>query len=341
MLDPATRTLWEAASLGKGSWENAALVDTGSTDTVGLVLFDDTTAPLYFWLGNKNAAGDVLDQNGLRSGNLYAWKPAAGVMPEAGSDATAGPDSDDLKGIASGTPLAGSWVLLGDQDFVAGKTATQLRAAAVAAGAMQFSRPEDGDTNPLNGKQVVFNTTGSSAFGSGDKYGNVITLDFTSAFAASGQLNGAGSTVLKVIYDGDKLADPTTGLRSPDNLVWSADGSIYVQEDRTVSPWGSVDGSIWKLSDNQVDPVTGQAVAERWAVIDRQLPYGQTDALAGESNLGEWESSGIIDVSAIYGLTPGSMFVADVQAHGLRDGNLWGDGYLVEGGQINLIQQLF
>ena len=339
VLDPATRTLWEAASLGKGSWENAALVDTGSASTIGLVLFDDATAPLYMWVGNKNASGDVLDQNGLRSGNLYAWKPAAGVIPEAGSDATAGPDSDDLKAIASGTPLNGNWVLLGDQTFVASKTASQLRAAAVAAGAMQFSRPEDGDTNPLNGQQLVFNTTGSASFGSGDKYGNVITLDFTAAFAADGQLNAAGSTVLKVIYDGDKLADPTAGLRSPDNLTWSADGSIYVQEDRTVSPWGSVDGSIWKLSNSQLDPVTGQALAERWAVIDRQLPYGQTDALAGVSNLGEWESSGIIDVSKIYGLTPGSMFIADVQAHGLKDGNLWGDSYLVEGGQLNLIQQ--
>ena len=340
VLDPATRTLWEAPSLGKGTWENAALVDTGSSATVGLVLFDDTTAPLYFWLGNKNASGDVLDRNGLRTGNLYAWKPAAGALPEAGLDPAIGPDSDDLRAIATGTPLSGEWVLLGDQTFVAGKTATQLRAAAVAAGAMQFSRPEDGDTNPRNGKQVVFNTTGSAAFGSADKYGNVISLDFSAAFAANGQLNGAGATVLKVIYDGDALADPTTGLRSPDNLAWSADGSLYVQEDRSVTPWGVVDGSIWALSPSRVDPLTGQALAERWAVIDRQLPYGQTDSLAGESNLGEWESSGIIDVSKIYGLKPGSMFIADVQGHGLRNGTIWGDGYLVEGGQLDLIRQL-
>lgn len=344
VLDPATGVLREAAALGKGSWENAALVDTGSKDTVGVVLFDDATAPLYLWVGNKNFSGDLLDRNGLKTGNLYAWRPNAGVIPEAGSDATAGPDSDDLKDIASGTPLEGQWVLLGDQNWVAGKSSTQLRAAAVAAGAMQFSRPEDGDTNPLNGKQLVFNTTGSAAFGSGDKYGNVITLDLTAAFSANGQLNGAGTTVLKVIYDGDRLADPTTGLRSPDNLVWSKDGSIYVQEDRTVAPWGSVDGSVWKLSATQVDPLTGQVRAERWAVIDRQSPYGQTDALAigptpDFANSGEWETSGIIDISSIYGAAPGSFFLSDVQAHGLKDGNLWGAGYLVEGGQLNLIHQ--
>ena len=344
VLDPSTGVLREAPALGKGSWENAALVDTGSSDTVAVLLFDDTKAPLYMWVGSKNPSGDLLDRNGLRSGNLYAWKPGDGVIPEAGSDSTPGPDSDDLRAIASGSPLSGGWVLLGDQAWVAGQTASQLRAAAVAAGAMQFSRPEDGDTNPLNGQQVVFNTTGNADFGSGDKYGNVITLDFATAFGANGQLNGDGSTVLKVIYDGDKLIDPTTGLRSPDNLTWSADGHIYVQEDRTVTPWGAEDGSIWALSATQVDALTGQAVAERWAVIQRQTPYGQTDALAigpapGYANSGEWESSGIVDVSALYGAAPGTYFLADVQAHGLRDGNLWGSGYLGEGGQLLLLQQ--
>lgn len=344
VLDPASGVLREAPALGKGSWENAALVDTGSANTVAVLLFDDTKAPLYLWVGTKNASGDLLDRNGLRQGNLYAWAPTNNSIPEAGSDNTPGPDSDDLKAIASGTALAGNWLLLGNQDFVIGKTAAQLRSAAVTAGAMQFSRPEDGDTNPLNGKQVVFNTTGSADFSSGDKYGNVILLDFASAFAANGQLNGAGATSLKVIYDGDKLSDPTSGLRSPDNLTWSADGSLYVQEDRTVTPWGSVDGSIWKLSTSQVDPVTGQAAAERWAVIDRKTPYGQTDALAiggapDFANSGEWESSGIIDVSSLYGAKAGSYFLADVQAHGLKDGNIWGNGYLAEGGQLTLIQQ--
>ena len=344
VLDPASRVLREASALGKGSWENVAAVDTGSASTMGLLLFDDSTAPLYLWIGSKNATGDVLDRNGLRQGSLFAWKPGDGVIREAGSDATPGPDSDDLKAIASGTALSGGWVLLGDQTWVASKTATQLRAEAVSKGAMQFSRPEDGDTNPLNGKQVVFNTTGSSSFGSGDKYGNVIVLDFASAFGSNGQLSGTGTTALKVIYDGDKLSDPTAGLRSPDNLVWSADGSIYVQEDRTVDPWGSVDGSIWKLRPAKVDVVTGQVEAERWAVIDRQTPYGQSDALAigpgpGFANSGEWESSGIVDVSTFYGSAPGTYLLADVQAHGLKDSNIWGNGYLVEGGQLLLIQQ--
>jgi hypothetical protein len=43
-------------------------------------------------------------------------------------------------------------------------------------------------------------------------------------------------------------------------------------------------------------------------------------------------------VSSIYGETAGSMFLADVQAHNLVNGNLAGNGYLVQGGQLNLIQ---
>jgi len=55
------------------------------------------------------------------------------------------------------------------------------------------------------------------------------------------------------------------------------------------------------------------------------------------TNVGNWESSGIIDVSAIYGMAAGSMLLADVQAHSLRDGNLGGFNQLTEGGQLTLI----
>jgi hypothetical protein len=40
------------------------------------------------------------------------------------------------------------------------------------------------------------------------------------------------------------------------------------------------------------------------------------------------------------GATPGSFFFANVQDHSLGGGNLNGSGYLVEGGQIDLIQEL-
>ena len=54
--------------------------------------------------------------------------------------------------------------------------------------------------------------------------------------------------------------------------------------------------------------------------------------------MGEWDSSGIIEVSDLFGATAGSLFLSTVQAHSLVDGNILGDNYLVEGGQILLIE---
>jgi hypothetical protein len=44
-------------------------------------------------------------------------------------------------------------------------------------------------------------------------------------------------------------------------------------------------------------------------------------------------------VSDIFGAAPGSVFLSTVQAHSLTNGNIAGNPYLVEGGQIDLIPQ--
>jgi hypothetical protein len=97
-----------------------------------------------------------------------------------------------------------------------------------------------------------------------------------------------------------------------------------------------------------IDPITGDSIDDptRWAQIDRtaiptaywqtQLAYTNPDS----NGVGNWVSSGIIDVSAFYDVAAGFYFVANVQAHSIKDGNIGGFGYLVEGGQIDLIQQI-
>ena len=365
-LDTKTDTLYALAGLGRAGWETAIQVDTGSTNTVGLLLLDDNTAPIYLWVGKKsNAIGaDFLQRNGLakEQGNLYTWVPTANSIGT--SAGTVGvPDSADLNALALGTAAAGRWALVGSGSQVAGWDQTTLRANANGLGALQLSRLEDANVNPLNGKQVVFATTGNSAFGGADTFGNLITLDLSFAFNSQGLIGSTNATNLKVIYDGDRqiaawdAANGTTKngvideaeraafgatiIRNPDNLTWSQDGSIYVQEDRSVDKlfFQSQEASIFKVSPTAKDSVTGQAVTERWLQIDRSaVPtvYGQSDPLP--LDFGNWESSGIIDVSAIYGKAAGSMFLGDVQAHSLSNGNLGGTGYLVEGGQLNLIQ---
>jgi hypothetical protein len=145
---------------------------------------------------------------------------------------------------------------------------------------------------------------------------------------------------LKVVVDSDRLTGVARqgGVRNPDNIAWGRNGKLYVQEDRSL-PGGTADGrfgaeeaSIW-----EVDPLTGQA--ERWAQIDRgAVPavYGQTDSLP--TDIGNWESSGVLEVSHLFGAAPGTVFLSDVQAHSLTNGTLNGSSYLVEGGQLQLIQ---
>ena len=353
-LDTANSDLYEVKAFGKGTWESATQIDTGSTNTVAVLLFDDAKAPLYLWVGQKTAGG-YLERNGLAeaNGSLYTFVPNA--LAETGVDATAGPDSDDLKALALGAALVGSWVRIDKTvgTSYADLTDTQLRERAVALGALQLSRIEDGEVNPLNGQLAAFVSTGTKDFTNGDLYGNVYTLDFASAFAANGNLSTSRASTLKIIYDADRLSDPRTGLRNPDNMTWSHDGSLYLQEDRAngggtdvaAGNFGTQEASIWRLNPSgRVDPVTG-VPSERWAQIDRTAvpsAYGQSQAAytgTDTNGVGNWESSGIIDVSAIYGAAAGSYFLANVQAHSLGGGNIIGASYLAEGGSIDLIQQ--
>ena len=364
-LDTKTDTLYALAGLGKAGWETAIQVDTGSRNTVGLLVLDDNTAPIYLWVGSKsNASGaDFLQRNGLakEQGNLYTWVPTANSIGT--SAGTVGvPDSADLLALSLGTSASGRWALVGSGTQVAGWSEETLRTNANGLGALQLSRLEDANVNPLNGKQVVFATTGNSAFGGADTFGNLITLDLSRAFNSQGLIGSTNATNLKVIYDGDRqiaawdaangitkngvidtderAAFGATIIRNPDGLTWSKDGFIYVQEDRSVDKgfFQAQEASIFKVSPTAKDRVTGQAASERWLQIDRNaVPtvYGQSDS--APTDFGNWESSGIIDVSAIYGKAAGSMFLSDVQAHSVSNGNLGGSGYLVEGGQLNMI----
>ncbi len=330
-LDPSCEKLYHVPGFGYGGWESATALDTGSSSTVAVMLFDDANAPLYLWVGSKLAGStDFLERNGMAasSGSLYAWKADGIAATPAG-----------LGAVALNTAVAGEWVKLGTgAEIAALPDAAALRTLAFGKGAMQFTRIEDGDVSPLTGKQAVFNSTGGS---SPDLYGSTYIIDLATAFGADGLLKTGLTTNLRVLVDTDKQAglDRQLGVRNQDNLAWGTDNFIYIQEDRSLAAgtadgqFGSQEASIWK-----VDPLTGTTT--RWAQIDRSavpIAYGQTDSSPLDG--GNWESSGIIDVSDIYGGSPGSFFLGNVQAHSLLNGNINGAGYLAEGGQIDLFQQ--
>lgn len=372
-LDTATGDLWHVPSMGRGAWENVTEIDTGTTTHVAFILADDSSpfdvddfdanqaegdadreaAPLFLYVGEKDASGDFLSQNGLRDGKLYVW-----VADEAGVDSPA-----EFNGMGTKT---GDWVEIDNtpvadpamrsQDGSTGfdefgyPTQRTLWSRAEDVGAFGFSRPEDVATNPDDGSEIVLASTGVDTFdidpgtGNGvDTFGTMYTVKTDFA-----DINNPTAD-LTIVYDGD--ADAARALRSPDNLDWADDGFVYIQEDEAEEDTASGDEVLFgegaanpnEASIVRLDPTTGAIT--RVAEINRDaLPEGQFDADAGSA--GEWESSGILDVSSLFGDEPGSLFLYTVQAHGIEDqedfalnetafeDNPIQDNNLVEGGQL-------
>ncbi|GBF78635.1 PEP-CTERM sorting domain-containing protein [Aphanothece sacrum] len=311
--NPLGGALYAAPALGLGAWENVTALEPTNNNQVALLLGDDRSgAPLYLYLGNKNAVGDnsFLDRNGLAQGTLHIWKADNGNL-----------DASTFNGTASSR--TGSWVAIsntgsGPQGYA---TQAELDAQTASLGGFRFSRPEDLSTNPTKGSQAVLASTGSSFANSADAWGTTYIIDND-----LGNLTGQ----LSILYDGNEPQNRDFGLRSPDNLDWADDGNIYIQEDRAFSGFCQTSGeeaSIW-----QVNPKTSKLT--RIAQMNRSAvaPAGVTDS--SPTDCGNWESSGILDVTKLFNTKPGEkLFILDIQAHSLRDGVIGSQG-LVEGGQL-------
>ena len=140
----------------------------------------------------------------------------------------------------------------------------------------------------------------------------------------------AGRT--KIVYDGNR--DGTRALRNPDNLDWAGPDKLVIQEDRAVS--AALFGAVNKAEAGIVE-LTLDGAVKTFARIDRSaIPTGQNDI--SPNDFGNWESSGILDVSELFGLKTGTLFVADTQAHSLRFVDPALNAALVEGGQLLLLQ---
>jgi hypothetical protein len=326
-LDTATKTMHAVPSFGYASFENAAQVDTGTTTKVAFLLADDTTgAPQTLYVGTKNPAGDFLDRNGLKNGKLYVWKSNAGDV-----------NSNTFNG-GNGDSRTGSWVEVTVKDASkAGTTgydaegyalAPTLQAQGRALGGFAYSRLEDVATNPADGSLVAFVTTGgtSTASGSADTWGRIHTLKI--GFDANGDPISGTTTI---VYNGN--LDPSRALRSPDNIDWASDTSLLAMEDRAVTWTGQPnthDGSILVVG---LDGTIGRAAE----IVRSAWPAGATDTFPG---LGDWETSGILDVSQLFGYSErGHLFLGDVQAHGLNGAGFPASS-LSEGGQIFFLQSV-
>ncbi|MCB9914045.1 MAG: DUF839 domain-containing protein [Planctomycetes bacterium] len=329
-LEVGRKTMWAAPAVGRGAWENMTPLETGDPNTVALLLGDDTAgAPLYLYVGEKNGLGSnrFLDRNGLLKGKLYGWKANNGdLSPEQFNTMNSFRSGQFVELTVQNVAMAGQ----PGYDAQGYADSNTLRAEAATLGCFAFSRPEDLATNPLDGTQAAFNSTGRGSLFPSDNWGTIYALDVDFSDL---------SCDIVILHDADFLPVSDAGIRSPDNIDWADNGKLYVQEDRSTSPGSlfggttGIEASVWEL-----DPILRRA--KRIATIDRTIvaPAGTTDS--GVAEIGHWESSGVLDVTALFETLPGErLLLATVQAHGISDGPI-AAGNLAEGGQLLLLSKI-
>jgi serralysin len=362
-LDVKTNTLYAVPWFGRAGFENVTEIDTGTTDKVAFIIGDDGNAPLTMYVGEKNAKkdGSFLDRNGLAQGKLFAWvaddpTDAADKIETSSADFKGTNSSTKGKFVEiayydptkKGTAVDGpdtDTTIQNDLGYDAQGFATyaQQNKLATDAKAFFFNRVEDVSTSPTDSTQVAFNVTGVD--GTPNVFGSVYKIDVDFNDLAKGDITGK----VDILYDGNDEGKKDLGLRSPDNLDWADDGKIYINEDRAISAAlfggaAKTEASIFRLDPTVKDP---SSTLTRIAQVDRSaIPAGQTDS--APTDVGNWETSGILDVSSLFGNKPGEVFVFDVQAHSVKGGSIIsasnadgnGDGTkteaenLVEGGQL-------
>ncbi len=334
-LDVHSGELWALPWLGRAAWESVAALEVpqlNRTHVAILVGDDRSDAPLLLYVGRKTRDGNFVERNGLGYGTLYMWVSDSGDLSPADWNGTGTSRTGRFVEVVHYDPdQAGSavnpWGFGFDELGFAAQA--ELDRQRSTLGAFRFSRPEDLHTNPRRGKgnEVVYASTGrNTRINQGaDLWGTTYLVDVK---ISRGRIRTHNITAeITILYDGDDAGKRDFGIRSPDNLVWADDGQIYIQEDRSLGGFGAASGeetSIWQL-----DPKTGQAT--RVAQMNRAgVPSGQFDV--DPFDVGDWESSGIIDVTDVFDAEGERLLFFNVQAHSLRGGAI-GSQNLVEGGQ--------
>jgi secreted PhoX family phosphatase len=302
-INTKTDTIHELPWLGEFSHENTINVPMfwDSMKKIVLLSFEDgeaTESEVYMYVANS--VNDLLAGNG----QLYVF-----------GGPTAGMDWDDIHYTTG--PISGKFIPV-TWDH-ATQNEVDLDNAAIAAGGMQFIRPEDGavDKRSSHKNVVYWADTGNnadennvpippSAFnGQGWIHGRMFKFTFTDK-------NDFTKVDLEILMDGDDSAAPGYNfLTNPDNIDTSKN-SLMIQEDRIGPTRISTTNPAFAPFD----------VTKNAKIIRYDLTSGTFEAVAylnqlynTDTSQGDWESSGIIDASELYG--KGS-WLLDAQAHSLE-----------------------
>lgn len=246
------------------------------------------------------------------AGQVYVWvgnKQSTGTeIEKAGltNGVLYGVKASFAQEAASGTPLAGNFSLVALSDQT-NKTGADLQTESVSLGVTEWLRPEDSAWDTVNSNRLYFNTTASMTTPS-----RLWALDFVDA--TNPNLGGKFTALL----------DGTEGHKMLDNLTVMADGRLVLEEDVGNNARA---GRIW-LYDPKTDKLT------ELASHDTNLFGSESKAATLPFNQDE-ESSGVIDVSSIFGNSKTQALLFDTQAHYAQTGTNAAE--LVEGGQLELM----
>jgi hypothetical protein len=251
----------------------------------------------------------VMAQDDSTPGQVYMYigdKQSTGTpVDKAGLNdgALYGIKVDGLSIETAATHLAGdsahfTLASLGD---VSGLDGTQVQAASDAAGVTQFFRPEDGAWDPSHPNWYYFNTTAS--FNEPSRLWRLEYADINHP-----ELGGVARMVL----------DGTEGQHMLDNMTVTQDGLVFLQEDPGNTPELA---KVW-MYDPKTDTLEQVANHDpsRFGTPPTS-PFNQDE-----------ESSGILDLTSLFGDAHTKAFLLDTQAHYSLGGEL------VEGGQLQLMK---
>lgn len=192
---------YELPALGKMAFENLVAHPQGGKRTI-VAAMDDTKpfGQVYFYVGEKQAAGDAVTRAGLANGQLYGLKLV---------DLTEEPVGAEPFGADRTRRFT-----LADLSDVRALSGADLDLKNAEAGVTGFMRPEDGAWDRLNPNRFYFNSTGAP-----DKPSRLWAVDFDDI--AHPEKGG----VVQLMLKGDE------GQVMLDNMTVTANGQLLLQED--------------------------------------------------------------------------------------------------------------
>jgi len=179
-----------------------------SSEGAGTPANVDPPSEVYFYIGNKEKKGSVIDKAGLTGGILH------GLQVKKAENESQVVSGDRFK-LAT----------IGD---VSGMDDKQLQAASIEAGITQFRRPEDGSWDPNNPNIYYFVTTDIFA---GDTRLWKLTFDDITDPKSGGTIE---------IVEDSPASSPGEMF---DNITVDANSDVLIQEDTGNNPYI---GKIWK-----------------------------------------------------------------------------------------------